>query len=180
MEIYFDTEFTDLHQVEIKQGLISIGLISATGQEFYAELTDTWDEGICSLFAMSEVLPHLQYRLCKDSAMPDFVMGIDELASKLKVWIESFEKPVTLMSDAPDYDWKWIALIFDHHEWPSNLLRRCKSVLMFETDKERFRYNNALADYWRTQKSNGAVKHHALWDTRSIKFAYRYATRKRF
>ena len=49
MEIYFDTEFTELHQVVNKLGLISIGLVSATGQEFYAELTDTWDEEICSI-----------------------------------------------------------------------------------------------------------------------------------
>jgi hypothetical protein len=179
MKIYFDTEFTDLHGVARDPGLISIGFVSDTGQEFYAELTDTWDEGICSLFVINEVLPQLQYRLCKDGVMPDFVMGIDDLASKLKGWIQSFDKPVTLMSDAPNYDWVWIALIFDHHEWPSNLIRKCKNALTFETDKERFRYNNAMADYWRSEKNKGAVQHHALWDARSIRFAHRYAVRKR-
>ena len=36
-KIFFDTEFTGLHQ---KTTLISIGLVSEDGREFYAELTD--------------------------------------------------------------------------------------------------------------------------------------------
>ena len=36
-KIFFDTEFTGLHQ---NTTLISIGLIAETGQTFYAELTD--------------------------------------------------------------------------------------------------------------------------------------------
>ena len=37
MKIFFDTEFTGLHQ---KTTLISIGLISEDGSTFYAEFTD--------------------------------------------------------------------------------------------------------------------------------------------
>lgn len=37
MKVFFDTEFTGLHQ---KTTLISIGLISEDGKTFYAELTD--------------------------------------------------------------------------------------------------------------------------------------------
>lgn len=36
-KIFFDTEFTGLHQ---NTTLISIGLIAENGQTFYAELTD--------------------------------------------------------------------------------------------------------------------------------------------
>lgn len=36
-KIFFDTEFTGLHQ---KTTLISIGFIAETGETFYAELTD--------------------------------------------------------------------------------------------------------------------------------------------
>ncbi len=151
--------------------------MSDSGREFYAELTDTWDEGICSFFVINEVLPHLQYRLHKGGPVPDFVMGIDDLVPKLKAWIESFAEPVTLLSDAPGYDWKWIEAIFTGRDWPMNLIRKCGNTLVLETDSERFRYNNALADFWRSERGRGAVQHHALWDARSIRFAHRYAMR---
>lgn len=178
-KIYFDTEFTGLDGIAQERGLISIGLVADAGEEFYAELNDTWDESICNKFVLETVVPHLQYSLCKNETMPDYVMGIDELAVKLKVWIESFEQPATLWCDSPSHDWMWIENIFDQHTWPSNLVRKCKSTLAFEVDRERFKYQSAEADYWRSQTAMGAVQHHALWDARSIRYAHRYAMRSR-
>jgi hypothetical protein len=53
MNIFLDTEFTDLS----KPRLISLGLVSEDGQEFYRELTDTWTLDQCTLFVIAWVLP---------------------------------------------------------------------------------------------------------------------------
>ena len=170
MNIYFDTEFSGIDKKNGHRYLISIGCVSTDGKEFYAELLDTWDENLCGMFTIENVLPLLQGGDC--------TMGVVELAERLKTWVESFKEPVTFYSDAPQYDWPFIPEIF-FHGWPSNLDRNCNSACAFESDSERFRYNAAIADFWRTSKASGAVPHHALWDARSIKFAHRYSLRKR-
>lgn len=171
MDVVFDTEFSGIEKTKDHRYLISIGCVAQDGREFYAELTDTWDEGLCSLFTIENVLPMLQGGDCE--------MGVEELAVRLKKWIESFnDVPVTFCSDAPHFDWPFIEEVFCHG-WPVNLERKCRPACAFESDSERFRYSAAIADFWRTSKASGAVPHHALWDARSIKFARRYSMRKR-
>lgn len=178
MRVYFDTEFTDLVGAAHDPALISIGLTADSGAEFYAELTDTWNKSICSPFVLEAVLPHLQYQPGAD-IVPICAMDSATLAARLGEWLESFNEQVTLFCDSIAYDWMWIGEIFDGRLWPKNLKRECRSTLAFESDRERFAYNAAEQDYWRTQQGQGAVRHHALWDARSIKFAHRYSMRKR-
>lgn len=55
--VFFDCEFNSLQSD--KNGhryLISIGCAAQTGQTFYAELTDTWDEHLCSFFTIRDSL----------------------------------------------------------------------------------------------------------------------------
>lgn len=52
---FFDTEFTGLRK---DTTLISIGIVSDTGDRFYAELTD-YDEGMCDEWIEKNVLDHL-------------------------------------------------------------------------------------------------------------------------
>lgn len=54
-KIFFDTEFTGLHQ---NTTLVSIGLVSDEGERFYAELTD-YDETQCDDWITKNVLDHL-------------------------------------------------------------------------------------------------------------------------
>lgn len=54
-KIFFDTEFTGLRK---DTTLISIGIVSDTGDRFYAELTD-YDEGMCDEWIEKNVLDHL-------------------------------------------------------------------------------------------------------------------------
>lgn len=170
MDIFFDTEFSGTEKMKGHRYLISIGCVSSEGHEFYAELTDTWDESLCSLFTIQNVLPLLQGG--------DFEMGVEELAVRLKGWIEGLtDARVTLHSDAPEFDFPFLEEIFDFHGWPKNLNRKCLPIGAFESDAERFRYNAATADYWRTNKAAGAVQHHALWDARCIRFAHHYSLR---
>lgn len=162
INICFDTEFTDF---VIDPALISIGLVADDGREFYAELNDTYEEVMCSWFVLEAVLPILWRK--------EHEMSSQDLAHKLKAWIDSFGERVILWADSPSYDWPWIQDIFERSEcgWPDNLVRQCKNTQVFETDTERLKYNKACEDYWRSNKVNGAMQHHALWDARCIRQA---------
>lgn len=170
MNIFFDCEFSGTGNTKGHRYLISIGSVAQDGREFYAELTDTWDENLCSLFTIQNVIPLLQGGECE--------MSVEQLAVQLKNWIEGLtDGQVNFRSDAPNFDFPFLEEIFDFHGWPKNLNRKCLPICAFESDAERFRYNAATADYWRTNKAAGAVQHHALWDARCIRFAHHYSLR---
>lgn len=100
-------------------------------------------------------------------------MAVSELAMKLKVWIESLgEEEVVFRSDAPEYDWPFIAEIFKYHGWPKNMRRKCGAV-WFDADIQAERYNTYLEQYW---QENHTKRHHALVDARGMFSAWRYAT----
>jgi len=42
MQVWFDTEFSNIDKINAVPMLISIGCIAQDGREFYAELSDTW------------------------------------------------------------------------------------------------------------------------------------------
>jgi hypothetical protein len=52
---FLDTEFTHFDSPKI----ISLGLVGDNGEEFYRELSDTWNLAECSLFVVGQVLPTL-------------------------------------------------------------------------------------------------------------------------
>ena len=168
MNVFFDTEFTTLDSIHGYQALISIGCVCEDGREFYAELTDTYQLGICSDFVIETVLPLLDGGDCK--------MMEAQLALRLQSWIETLtEKEVILRSDAPGFDWPFVAELFKFYgTWPKNLRRKCGTVY-FDNNRQAFKFANGLADYW---KLHGARQHHSLVDARSLQFAHKYATKK--
>ena len=162
---HFDTEFTSLDPNRMR-GLISIGCV-ANGQAFYAELSDTWDESLCSLFVLDTVLPRLEGGEC--------IMDVATLAVRLKEWIEGLtDKQVVMQSDSPALDFGFVKEIFDIHGWPKNLLQTSSGV-MFDDMHQKFRHETGMASYW---KEHGARQHHALVDAHGLAFAWKYATRK--
>ena len=162
---HFDTEFTSLDANRMK-GLISIGCV-ANGQEFYAELSDTWDESMCSLFVIDTVLPLLQGG--------EYTMDVATLAVRLKEWIEQLTgNEVVMQSDSPVLDFQFVKEIFDCHGWPKNL-RQTPAGIMFDDMRQMHRYNVGKLSYW---KEHGARQHHALIDARGLAFAWKFATRK--
>ena len=143
MHIFFDTEFTRHSQQRAE--LISIGMVSQSGIEFYAELSDGWRLDDCSEFVLKEVVPLLEGG---SSAVP-----LVELRILLKSWIESFGEPVELVTDSPDWDWPWITYIFPQEDdWPPNLKPKPLRYYVGELElkKERrfrsFRSHHALDD----------------------------------
>jgi hypothetical protein len=167
MKVFFDTEFSSLNKNSGHRHLISIGCVAQDGREFYAELSDTWDENLCSIFTIETVLPLLQGG--------EYTMGVSEMAARLKEWIEGLtEHEVTFRSDAPRYDWPFIQEIFDHEGWPKNLRRKCGTI-HFEEYRQQHRYIAAIESYW---KDNIHRQHHALVDARCLLFAWKFAMRK--
>lgn len=160
--VFFDTEFSNFAHPK----LISIGCVSCDGKEFYRELSDTYQPCDCSGFVLQTVLPLL--------GRGDAMMLEAQVADRLKVWIESFEQEVVLMSDAPSYDWPLVEYLFGFYGWPENLRRKCGYVY-FDRPEQQKRYERALIGYWAL---HAARQHHALVDARSLQFAARLAVRR--
>lgn len=164
MQVFFDTEFTSLHKNKGHRHLISIGCVAQNGQEFYAELTDTWDEHLCSIFTLETVLPLLEGG--------DYRMDVDNLAVSLKAWVEGLaDNEVTFRSDSPVHDWPFVQEIFSSTGWPTNMRQKCGAI-SFDDHRQFHRYNLGLQSFW---KDHLARQHHALVDARSLLFAWKFA-----
>lgn len=148
MLIFFDTEFTDLHQ---DARLISIGFVSEDGkQTFYAELTDTYQVKDCSDFVKQHVLPML------DGG--DTAMTLVEMVDRLLLWFSHFNDPVRLATDSMAWDWRWIQKIFrEMSAWPENVDRK-PAILGQDAEMQR-----ALEHAF----SCGLRPHHALDDAKA-------------
>lgn len=171
MQVFYDTEFTTLDSKNGYPFLISIGLVSHDGKEFYAELSDTYHRGLCSQFVIETVLPLLQGG--------EYAMTEAVLAFRLRDWLDSLLLPpgeqIILRSDAPSTDWPWVEQLFTFYGcWPKNL-RRSPGVITLPTAAHNFRFETALYEYWKT---HGARQHHALEDARSLRFAWKYAIKR--
>ncbi len=110
MIIFFDTEFTGLHK---NTTLISIGLVSDNGEEFYAEFTD---------YNKHQVDEWLQTNVIDNLVIPDeltkqkinnFKGDMNYIQQKLRIWLSQFEH-VEIWSDCLAYDWVLFNHIFGH------------------------------------------------------------------
>lgn len=159
MKIFFDTEFTSYTDVNAR--LISIGLTTEDGCEFYSELTDTYGLSICSSFVVETVLPLLEGGSCR--------MTYRELTFRLKNWIEAMDaQELLLISDSPPIDFPFIQDMFDKIGWPYNLSKKCEP-LNFSIGINNERFRQAMENFW---LHNAGRQHHALMDARSILFAW--------
>jgi len=136
--------------------------VAEDGREFYYELSDTYQVGICSTFVIDTVLPLLEGG--------DKRILEAQLAIRFKAWIEALgAEEVVLISDCPAYDWRWVSELCQFYgTWPKNLIKRC-SALSFEDDAQSERFNLANEFYW---ADYSIYKHHALVDARSLQVAW--------
>lgn len=173
-KVFFDTEFTGLHQ---KTTLISIGMISECGKTFYAELTDydgrqvdDWiDENVLSklmLLSMGvqshgEVTGNEHVLVCGEKA---------EVSQILNQWLSQFQH-VEIWSDCLAYDWVLFCNIFGNaFDIPKNVyyipfdictLFKAKGIDP-DVNREGFA---GMGD-------EDINKHNALWDAKVIKACY--------
>lgn len=172
-KVFFDTEFTGLHQ---KTTLISIGLISECGKTFYAELTD-YDKSQIDEWLQKNVIEKLY--LHKPLRNEGYFGGYNEmnvcgnmdlLQTKLRDWLNQFEK-VEIWSDCLSYDWVLFNSVFGHaFNIPENVyyipfdLCTLFKVCGIDPDINREEFSG--------MNGSDSEKHNALWDAKVIKACY--------
>lgn len=168
MKIFFDCEFTGLHQ---NTTLISIGLVANNGQTFYAELTD-YDKLQIDDWLREHVIEKMVGAAGYDEPARDvnhFHIGTSsEVAFWLCRWLSQFDQ-VEMWSDCLAYDWVLFNQLWGHaFEIPKNVyyipFDICTLFLVCGVDPDINREDFAGL--------KAEAKHNALWDARVIKACY--------
>lgn len=174
-KIFFDTEFTGLHQ---DATLISIGLVSEGGREFYAEFTD-FDTNQIDDWLRKNVMANLIYRHDLDHAYTDGAhtgRSGDKayIARELTEWLAGYgSHEIEMWSDYLAYDWVLFCNLWGHaFNIPGNVyyipfdlttLFKIKGIDP-DINKEKF-----------AEMTDGQNKHNALWHAKVIRACYERA-----
>lgn len=118
-KVFFDTEFTGLHQATT---LISIGCVAEGGETFYAELTDydrsqvsPWiKENVIDNLLFQEQIQELPYRY-REPTIDGVAWQVKgdraDVSRLLRDWLEGLGK-VEMWSDCLAYDWVLFSELF--------------------------------------------------------------------
>jgi hypothetical protein len=161
MLIFLDTEFTDFNDCD----LISIGLVDENGREFYAESTQYRQEA-CSDFVRQVVIPLLGQH--KDTVVGNYF----EIAKQLNEWLKFYNDEIVI---AIDYLGDWQLLVKLLALLPEEELVQNVKGLNIWGDLDIM----ALEYYWAEVDAFGHKEHHALYDARGNKYAYKPLVRER-
>lgn len=173
MKVFFDTEFTGLHQ---HTTLVSIGMVAEDGKTFYAELND-YDEEQIDSWLESNVLQKLHYKDQKFRPANKFssrehmrLLGsTKQVALALESWLGQFDK-VEMWSDCLAYDWMLFNQIFGHaFSIPGNVYYIPFDICTY------FKLKGLDPDISREGFIGYSVKgekHNALYDAQVIKACY--------
>lgn len=161
-KIFFDTEFTGLHQ---KTTLISIGFITEDGEQFYRELND---------YDKTQVNDWIEENVIANLFSPDPI-NQSKLREELSQWLSQFDE-VEMWSDCLSYDWVLFNQVFGHaFNIPKNVyyipfdlctLFKAKGI---DPDVSREEYAGMTND--------AGKKHNALHDANVIKACYEKLTK---
>ncbi len=196
MKVFFDTEFTGLHQ---NTTLISIGMVSDRGDKFYAEFTD-YDRDQCDEWIKDNVLSQLRFDTPREgedfyfswSVLPPVevkVQGDRKLIARyLDDWLQDIQggplswvdyggdaphrveiPRIELWSDCLAYDFVLLCDLF------GGALNIPKSVYYIPFDIcTLFKLAGVDPDINREQfvGVNKGQKHNALWDAEVIKLCH--------
>ncbi len=172
MKIFFDTEFTGLHQ---KTTLISIGLVAENGYSFYAELTD-YDPNQVNEWLEQNVMSHLVWKTNKNKSLDGGDLYVSHngdssyVANKLAEWLAQFDL-CEMWSDCLSYDWVLFCQLWGHaFNIPKNVyyIPFDISTLFYakgfdpDINRETFVFGEEKPD----------KKHNSLWDAQVIKLCY--------
>lgn len=150
MKIFLDCEFTQLNRYS---KLISLALVSESGDEFYVELTDTYSVEDCSDFVIRNVLPQLDCLRYGQSLI--------EARASLRMFLGCFDEELEVCSDAPYWDWEFFRALVcaDFQPWPVQVVNQPTNLTSF------FNKVNAKA---LVQVELSDPPHHALLDARML------------
>lgn len=183
-KIFFDTEFTGLHQ---NTTLVSIGLISDEGERFYAELTD-FDDTQCDEWIEKNVLDQLilsgNEELAKtlaEDGMTTIVLGNkNDVRAELLKWIGSFKDDIQLVSDVCHYDMVLLIDLLSGNAltMPEFITPMCRDInqdiaMIFDvSEKAAFDISREQLLTDRGVSLPKSQKHNALYDAEVIKAIY--------
>ena len=158
MRIFFDTEFSGLTS---DPRLLSIGLISDSGETLYIEFTNGWTEADCSFWVREHVLPMLGNgeRLTRREA-----------GARIKGWLAAFKLQPTLLGET-DWDTTLLADLMKECAISSDLFRM--ETLAYPRKAQA---NAFAAEKQRYFDSHKVIPHHALTDA----YAFREAWHRTF
>lgn len=110
MNLYMDSEFTNLHQ---RTTLISLALIAEDGSSFYAEFTD-YDRSQVNSWLDENVFKHLTLadgHYSNEGGHVQICHNTRFITAELEEWLEQFED-IVIWSDCLAYDWVLFCELF--------------------------------------------------------------------
>ncbi|TCS37079.1 uncharacterized protein DUF5051 [Paucimonas lemoignei] len=149
MNVFLDTEFTDL----LDPQLISLGIASEYGEEFYAEVP--YPDKACTPFVREAVLPLL-------GQIPNSFFTKDQLHLEIIKWLEMVRRDGEEVFICVDYqtDWDLFCDVLDCRVPPwchvKNVAKQINELMLYHF-----------------HKTERLPKHHALYDARANRYAYR-------
>lgn len=163
MKVFFDTEFTGLHQ---NTTLISIGMISEEGSKFYYELND-YDPTQIDTWLQENVMNNLAVNGAKVDITYPGLGNTQEVVKALKDYLCSWDE-VEMWSDCLSYDWVLFNQLFGHaFNIPKNVyyipFDICTLMKIKGVDPDINREEFAGIE---------GAKHNALHDAKVIKACY--------
>jgi hypothetical protein len=178
VKVFFDTEFTGLHQ---NTTLISIGFVAENEQEFYAEFTDYNKEQVNDWIQQNVLNNLILLDMVKrgetkniqfNNKGTELYFGEKQYFKKhFNRWIAQFDT-VEMWSDVLAYDWVLFCDLFGNAFClPENIyyipfdLATLLKINDINPDINREEFSEMLQYF--TYK-----KHNALWDARVIKACY--------
>lgn len=150
MKIFLDCEFTQLNK---DSKLISLALVSESGDEFYVELTDTYSVEDCNDFVIQNVLPQLD-RL-------RYGQSLVEARASLRSFLGGSAEELEVCSDAPHWDWDFFCDLAsaEHQPWPVQVVSQPTNLASL--------FNQVSAEALE-QVDLSDPPHHALLDARML------------
>ena len=155
MKIFLDCEFTQLNRYS---KLISLALVSESGEEFYVELTGSYSVEDCSDFVIQNVLPQLDPLRYGQSLV--------EARASLRKFLGCFDEELEVCSDAPHWDWQLFRdlVSVDHQPWPLHVMDQPTDLTIL--------FNQVSAEALE-QVELSDLPHHALLDARMLAELFR-------
>lgn len=164
IRIFLDTEFTSLDVAQPK--IISIGLATEDGRDFYREFTDTYKVSDCSQFCKDNVLT-LLWR------SPDVERTAFQVANEMWTFLEDLSEegytPIIVADYATDFHFFYeMMFLFANHEgsFPN------KSVIGLELIRFMKGTPSFRDGFTEHLKTVGSPEHHALYDAQGNRAGY--------
>lgn len=173
MKVFFDMEFTGLHQ---KTTPISIGCIADNDRTFYAEFED-YDKSQLDHWIRKNVIKNLMFdgvgfqvqNMMTNCEMKNNLLHIK---ANLGMWLESFGEEIEMWSDCLAYDWVLFCELFGG----AFKVPDCVNYIPFDICT-LFKTEDVDPDINREEyagfKAEDGQKHNALWDAKIIRACYK-------